>query len=266
MLFLDDEPGSRRRSSRSHSRQPVLTGWSRDGNCEIDVRVTPHDPDFLGFQRVAPDGDPKGIVINSTLFPTAFLRSRSFDDFYNLDRRKSISPSALPSKASRLSRSTKGTSPPRGEQSRGQRRSRHGFEGVLRRTSISRLRTQRCESRGPFSSWSLANTLGFRIKKYQFTSLPSITCAFGRAVWAAWSMRDESLKVLPSHRVTPRVLAGRSPSEGTSPSFSVLIPTYRRPRELRYCLDAVLGQTRPPEQVIVIRRDSRRGYGPRPVP
>ena len=69
-------------------------------------------------------------------------------------------------------------------------------------------------------------------------------------------MKDESLKVPPWYPVPPRVVAGRSPAEGASPAFTVLIPTYRRPRELRECLDAVLGQTAPPEQVIVIRRDS----------
>ena len=102
----------------------------------------------------------------------------------------------------------------------------------------------------------LANALVFRIKNRQFTSLPFITCAFGRAVCAAWFMRDESLQVAPSYRVPPRVLGLQSPAEDTSPTFTVLIPTYRRPKELRECLDAVLGQTRPPEQVIVVRRDS----------
>ena len=82
VLFLDDDA----RLSASFVEvalsaagpDRLVTGWELRNN----HRVTPHDPDFLGFQRLAPNGGPKGIVINSTLFPTDFLRSRGFDDFY----------------------------------------------------------------------------------------------------------------------------------------------------------------------------------------
>jgi glycosyltransferase involved in cell wall biosynthesis len=102
----------------------------------------------------------------------------------------------------------------------------------------------------------LANTLGFRIKKRQFISLPSITRKVSEAAWAAWIMKDDSLKVPPSTCPAPQVVGTRAPENRVSPSLTVLIPTYRRPRELGHCIDAVLGQSRPPGQVIVIRRDS----------
>jgi glycosyltransferase involved in cell wall biosynthesis len=38
--------------------------------------------------------------------------------------------------------------------------------------------------------------------------------------------------------------------------LSVLVPTYRRPHELRHCLNALAMQTRPPDEVLVVVRDS----------
>ncbi len=38
--------------------------------------------------------------------------------------------------------------------------------------------------------------------------------------------------------------------------LSVLVPTYRRPADLRRCLTALAGQTRQPDQVVVVVRDS----------
>lgn len=47
-------------------------------------RVHPHEPDFLGFQRVPVPRwrGPRAIVINATLFPAGLLRRLAFDEFY----------------------------------------------------------------------------------------------------------------------------------------------------------------------------------------
>ena len=256
VLFLDDDA----RLSESFVEAALsaagpdrlVTGWE----LRNDRRVTPHDPDFLGFQRLAPSGTPKGIVINSTLFPTAFLRSRGFDDFYEFGSEEIDIAFGAAKRGLRIVEIDEGNVHLHVESSR-----EGNDEAAMASRVYFGIRRYRDYERSAanlavFLVLALANALGFRLKKRQFTSLPSTSCAFSRAVWAAWYMRDESLKGPPSNPVRPRVVGGRSPAEGASPSFTVLIPTYRRPQELRQCVDAVLGQTRPPEQVIVIRRDT----------
>ena len=36
---------------------------------------------------------------------------------------------------------------------------------------------------------------------------------------------------------------------------TVIVPTYKRPDDLRRCLDALKDQTKPPARVVVVRRD-----------
>jgi len=46
----------------------------------------------------------------------------------------------------------------------------------------------------------------------------------------------------------------RERDQGSDPSMSVVIPTYRRPAELVRCLRALEGQTRAPDEIIVVHR------------
>jgi glycosyltransferase involved in cell wall biosynthesis len=251
VLFLDDDarlsaPFVEAALSAAGADR-LVTGWE----LRAKGRVTPHDPDFLGFQRLAPNGTPKGIVINSTLFPTAFLRSRCFDDFYEFGSEEVDIAFGAAKRGLQIVEIDEGNVHLHVESSR---------EGNDDAATASRVyfgvrRYRDYERSGlnlaVFLVLVLANALGFRIKRRQLTSLPATTCAFGRAAWEGWFIKDESLTVTPSSRI----MGGRAPAEIGSPSLTVLIPTYRRPRELRRCLDAVLAQTRPPDQVIVIRRD-----------
>jgi glycosyltransferase involved in cell wall biosynthesis len=255
VLFLDDDA----RLSASFLEvalsavgpDRLVTGWELRNN----RRVTAHDPDFLGFQRVAPAGDPKGIVINSTLFPTAFLRSRGFDDFYTFGSEEIDIAFAAAKRGLRIMEIDEGNVHLHVESSR---------EGNDDAATISRvyfgIRRYRTYERSAaklvlFHVLILVHTLGSRIKSRRFASLPSIACALGRAVGAAWFMKDSSLKVSPSHEL-PQIAGGGLPAEGASPSFTVLIPTYKRPRDLQHCLHAVLSQSRPPNQIIAVRRDN----------
>jgi GT2 family glycosyltransferase len=83
VLFLDDDARLDHRflSHVAQHLKPsvIVTGWElRDG-----TRVTPHDPDFLGFQRIPGGITPRSIVINATVFPTALLRRIPFDESYH---------------------------------------------------------------------------------------------------------------------------------------------------------------------------------------
>lgn len=53
-------------------------------------------------------------------------------------------------------------------------------------------------------------------------------------------------------------VTGASLRPAASMRMSVMVPTYRRPEDLRRCLDALLSQTRRPEQVVVVVRDEDR--------
>src|SRR5256885_5258687 len=55
-----------------------------------------------------------------------------------------------------------------------------------------------------------------------------------------------------------RVFTGRGgqshPDVTADLRIAVVVPTYRRPEHLRRCLEGLAGQTRPPEEIVVVRR------------
>lgn len=82
IMFLDDDarlvPAFVEVALAAATEQKIVTGWE---NMNGTIR-TPCEPDFLGFQRISPGIRQKAIVINSSIFPRDFLRSRPFDEFY----------------------------------------------------------------------------------------------------------------------------------------------------------------------------------------
>ena len=64
------------------------------------------------------------------------------------------------------------------------------------------------------------------------------------------------MSVSAAHRDRPP--AGRSASTGAAPAdrlrIAVIVPTYRRPQELKRCLEALASQLRRPDQLIVVTR------------
>jgi glycosyltransferase involved in cell wall biosynthesis len=256
VLFLDDDA----RLSASYVEvalaaaraDRLVTGWElRNG-----VKVTPHDPDFLGFQRVAPAGTPKAIVINATLFPTAFLRARSFDAFYKFGSEELDIAFGAANQGLAIVEIDEGNEHlhvpiSRKGNDRAAVASRIYF-GVRRYRDYER----NWSNLTLFLVLSLINILGFQVKRRQFTSLPTVSCDFGRAVCAAWFMTDERLRhTSPSPTLSPAE-TNRPPVQRRSQSLTVLIPTYRRPTELEQCLQAVLRQSQQPTEIIVVRQES----------
>ncbi len=256
VLFLDDDarlsPSFVEIALSAANTDRLVTGWELRNH----VKVTPHDPDFLGFQHVAPAGDPKGIVINSTLFPTAFLRTRSFDAFYQFGSEEVDIAFGAAKQGLTIVEIDEGNLHLHVPTSR---------EGNEQAATVSRVYFGVRRYRDYERSWSnlilflvlsLVNILGFQMKKRQFASLPTISYGFGRAVCAAWFMSDERLSAASSSRELPAVGKARRTVQPAPMSLTVLIPTYRRPKELKQCLDAVLNQSRQPWEVIVVRRES----------
>ncbi len=61
-------------------QKTVLTGYEMNYLSEPGRKVTPHNPDFWGFQRLVPEGDYRAVVINATFFPAALFDDASFDE------------------------------------------------------------------------------------------------------------------------------------------------------------------------------------------
>jgi glycosyltransferase involved in cell wall biosynthesis len=255
VLFLDDDA----RLSASFVEKALqvarpdtlVTGWElRNGE-----KARPHDPDFLGFQRDVPKGNPKGIVINSTLFPVKFLRSRGFDPFYRFGSEEVDIAFGAVNQGMNIVVIDEGNVHLHVESSRGGNDDAATVSRVYFGVRRYRDYERSWSNLARFLVLSLSNTLGSRIKSRQFAALPSIASEFVRAVCAAWIVQG-------------RVLKGPNPDSlrwsgdrqlftadigSTAPT--VLIPTYLRPKELSRCLDAVLSQSRKPSEVIVVRRD-----------
>ncbi|MFW6772737.1 glycosyltransferase family 2 protein [Nocardioides sp. CPCC 205120] len=58
----------------------VVTGWELNFGVGEGRKVTPHNPDFLGFQRLDPAGEYRGIVVNATVFPSRLFDTARFDE------------------------------------------------------------------------------------------------------------------------------------------------------------------------------------------
>ncbi|MBE9029537.1 glycosyltransferase family 2 protein [filamentous cyanobacterium LEGE 11480] len=87
VLFIDDdvcvEPDFFARAVSVLASLPertIVTGYELNHRSEPVCKVTPHNPDFWGFQHVLPLGDYHALVINSTFFPAALFESIKFDE------------------------------------------------------------------------------------------------------------------------------------------------------------------------------------------
>lgn len=84
IAFVDDDvkvsAGFVERATAVVAARVVTTGWELNHRGAEPEKVTPHNPDFLGFQRVEPQGDLKSIVINATVFPAGLFQHAKFDE------------------------------------------------------------------------------------------------------------------------------------------------------------------------------------------
>jgi glycosyltransferase involved in cell wall biosynthesis len=85
VLFVDDdvvlpETGIATARRVAGDQRTVVTGYERRHVEGVAHLVTPHNTDFLGFQRVPPDGDHRSIVINATVFPRRLFDEARFDE------------------------------------------------------------------------------------------------------------------------------------------------------------------------------------------
>ncbi|MEG3435920.1 glycosyltransferase [Pannus brasiliensis CCIBt3594] len=87
LLFLDDDtrvspdfPRTAREAIASAEPNTVITGYEIKHERESARKVTPHNLDFWGFQRLPVEGEYRSIVINATIFPRSLFGVARFDE------------------------------------------------------------------------------------------------------------------------------------------------------------------------------------------
>lgn len=257
VLFLDDDarlsPEFVELALAAAAPDRLVTGWEiRDG-----YMVTAHDPDFLGFQHETPVGSPRGIVINATIFPASFLRRRGFDEFYRYGSEEVDIAFAAACHGLIITTVDAGNV----HLHSGSTRSEYEAAATTSRIYFGVRRYREFEKSAPrlaaFVALSLVNVVGSSVKQRELKALPGLVFGWARAVRAGFSSArlptESLLSTMMESSGQPGGTAGTSPQPMT---MTVVIPTYRRPRELEACLRGVTGQSRSPDEVLVVRRES----------
>lgn len=251
ILFLDDD--MRLDVSMLDGALPLagedrlVTGWEWKGG----VRVTAHDPDFLGFLQAPPREPPRGarrsIDIGATLFPRSFLAVAGFDEFYRFGFEEAeIALLAVRSGLAihHADAFVRHDHDPAG-------RGGNDAWALRSRACFSVRRYRMLEPSGPrlagWLAWAPVNAVGAAV----------LDAGAGAAMGVGRSVAAGAAHSLLTNR--PR-LAGEAgqpttaPPGGSRPTATVVVPSYRRPDELACCLEALGALDPAADQVVVAAR------------
>ena len=242
LLFLDDD--ARMDSDFLTYALPevgpdrIVTGWElKDG-----TRIEPHNADFFGYQRKAPKGSLRSIVMNSTIFPMSFLTRRPFDEFYRYGSEEIDMAMAASSSGMSIVMVDAGNihlHVPTSRTGNAQSALQSNLHFCVRRyREYERSRTKLAlyGVLGPLQTLRALRKIGDR---------PTL----GHALCLTWS------GLLSGFRGGTVSLPPRMHDSTIAPAVSVIVPTHRRPGQLEACLKGLLAQYRPPLEIIVVRRD-----------
>jgi glycosyltransferase involved in cell wall biosynthesis len=222
----------------------LVTGWEmRDGE-----RVTPHNPDFLGFQRMAPTGPLRSIVMNATVFPTAFLRRVPFDEWYQYGSEEVDIATAACATGLTIEFIDAGNVHLHSELAR----DGNTTKALRSRAHFSMQRYRRYEPNRGRAIWFCVvgslNAIGHGLKN-------------GGAKGALGAARHFFAGLVTPVRpmsFDDGVASSEANDVGSKatlvPSVDVVVPTLRRPLDLATCLGGLFSQEVVPRQVIVVRR------------
>jgi glycosyltransferase involved in cell wall biosynthesis len=246
LLFLDDDArldADFLPHASPHVRDDtLLTGFEWQGT----LAVRPNDLDFLGFMRRPPASERRSLCMNATIFPMAFLRRTGFDEFFRYGYEEAdIALAAIRSGMTILGVEAANWHDHASEMRDGNRqnviRSR-AYLGIRRyreyEPSALRLLTF------PALGFLNATGSGFR------------TGGLRRGIEAGTSFLEGLAGAVqrPPRRRAQQVVAKPPPL-----TVTVVVPTWRRPAQLRACLEGVLRLDPPPDQVVVVRRPEDQG-------
>jgi GT2 family glycosyltransferase len=243
--FLDDDarldPGFLPTALPLADQGRLVTGWE----LQHGTRIVPHHPSFLGFQQVAATPPLHAIVINATIFPVPFLRANPFDEYYRfgseeLDiamRAVSSGLEIVPVDAGNVHLHV-----PNGRSGNDRSATRSRIYFTARRytryePSIPRLVTA--------MACSATNAVGHGLK----------ASGLAGAIRASGDVAHASMAAVTRQQPHGRADVAGGARGTPDPTVSVVVATYRRAQQLGECLSGLGQQVRPPEEIVVVRRN-----------
>jgi glycosyltransferase involved in cell wall biosynthesis len=241
LLFLDDDARLGEdflACAMPHARADVLvTGFERQGS----FALRPKDLDFLGFARLPSGPQRRSLCMNATIFPTAFLRRTGFDEFFRCSYQEAdIALAALRWRMTIVGIEAANLKDGASEMHLGDRRNAirsRAYLGVRRHREYEPNALRALS----FPVLGLLNAAGHGLRMEGIRGgieagtsfLVGLVSAFGKP-----QRRRASLEAPQAPTLT----------------VGVVIPTWRRPEQLRACLDGILRLDPAPDQVVVVRR------------
>jgi glycosyltransferase involved in cell wall biosynthesis len=234
------------------SEREIITGIEWNYAQQHPTRVKPKNADFWGFQRLSANVEYRSIVINSTLFPRSLFSEAMFDD--------------------RLRYGCEEIDMARHAVSRGYR-IRFDPELAVRHypSPVNRATYSRYLSASRFYTTAKALLVYDKapMKALAFTLLAPpkemIAQARRNRITAALSVPRSVLLAFgyarrAAREPVERLLHTEEPGEAVTgklaAKLSVIVPSYRRPDDLRRCLLALLRQKSLPAELIIVFRDT----------
>lgn len=245
LLFLDDDArlADFLPHALSHVRDDTLvTGFEWQGT----LAVRPNDLDFLGFMRRPPMSKRRSLCMNATIFPTAFLRRVGFDEFF----RYGYEEADIALAAIRSGMTILGVEAANWHDHAPEMRDGNNRNVIRSRAYLGIRRYREYEPHAlrllSYAVLGLLNAAGHGFR----------TAGLRRGIEAGMSVLEGMAGAVQR---PPRRRAQQEVAKPPRLTVSVVIPTWRRPAQLRACLEGVLRLDPPPDQVVVVRRPEDQG-------
>jgi glycosyltransferase involved in cell wall biosynthesis len=240
LLFLNDNGRLRKdfiSRAMSHAHEDtVVTGVA----CQGSLAIRPGGLHFLGFSRHQSGSRPQRICINATIFPTRFLRQTGFDGSSRCGHEEVEIALAAVNAGMTIRRVDATNCHSHSENTDG------SLRHLVRSLAYLEARHYRDNQPnklhlGKFVVAGLLNAAGFGLQAAGVRGGIDAGLSFTRGLSVA--VRDRRRQPEPRPQIaTPSV------------TVSVVVPTWRRPAELRACLAGILRLDPAADQVVVVRR------------
>jgi glycosyltransferase involved in cell wall biosynthesis len=242
MLFLDDDARLGQgflTQAMTHVGEDVLvTGFVWEGSHAI----RPNDLDFLGFMRCPPGPQRRSLCMSATILPTAFLRRTGFDEFFRYGYEEAdIALAAL-----RCGMTIVGIEAANWHDHAAEMRDGNQRNVIRSRAYLGMRRYREYEPNTlhalSFPVLGLLNAAGHGLRTEGIRGGVQAGISFVAGLVGAFGM-------------PPRRRARLEAPQAPTVTVGVVVPTWRRPAELRACLGHILHLDPAPDEVVVVRRD-----------
>ena len=241
MLFLDDDARLGEdflTHVMPHVREDVLvTGFVWEG----PRAVRANDLDFLGFMQCPPGPQRRSLCMSATILPTAFLRRTGFDEFF----RYGYEEADIALAAVRSGMTIVGIEAANWHDCAAEMRDGNPRNVIRSRAYLGVRRYREYEPNIlralSFPVLGLLNAAGHGLRTEGIRGGIEAGTSFTAGLIGALGKPARRR----AHLETPQV---------PTLTVAVVVPTWRRPEQLRRCLDGILRLDPAPDQVVIVRR------------